>query len=149
MNNNYQRQFRKKKLRTILAFDIYHLHCCVKGIEGESIAKLWWHFWNAWYKITISEIAVFYVPLNSLLYLPLLENIYYSLKFYNWFKQHNHLSSCHPTLKPKRIWNVRNILPMYNVEMGNAYQNFLRTKIQLIRNKKLFDFLILGVSVYK
>ena len=33
--------------------------------------------------------------------------------------------------------------------MGNAYENFVRTKIQLKRNQKLFDFFILGVSVYK
>ena len=55
----------------------------------------------------------------------------------------------HPTSKPKRTWNVRTILPTYKVVMGNAYENFLWTKIQLRGNKKLFDFLILEVSVYE
>ena len=60
------------------------------------------------------------------------------------FKTTRHLTS-----KPKRTWNVRTVLPTYNVGMGNAYDNFLWTKIQLIRNQKLFDFWILEVSVYK
>ena len=33
--------------------------------------------------------------------------------------------------------------------MGNAYENFVQTKIQLKGDQKLFNFFILGVSVYE